>query len=110
MKTITLPEEFVLEAHKAACSEWKAKIEKQIPELFIPKYKIGDKFIKNDGCYKGYTYLLSNISNDKCSLISMEHGELWNNGFVVSNMRNITEAEFNKLTGKVGPNGFDKIE
>ena len=110
MKTVTLPEEFVLEAHKAACSEWKAKIEKQAPELFTPKYKIGDKFIRNDGIYEGRTYLLSNISDGKCGLIDVENGELWANGVKVQLNKNITEAEFSKLTGITGPRGFDKIK
>lgn len=30
----TVPKEFILEAHKDACSTWKAKIEAQFPELF----------------------------------------------------------------------------
>lgn len=29
-----VPKEFVLEAHKAACADWKKKIENQFPELF----------------------------------------------------------------------------
>lgn len=36
----TVPKEFILEGHKAACSTWKAKIEAQFPELF-PKLEVG---------------------------------------------------------------------
>lgn len=37
--------EFILEAHKVACSEWKEKLEKKFPDIFddglaIPKNKI----------------------------------------------------------------------
>ena len=31
---LTVSKEFVLEAHKAACSDWKNKLEKQFPEVF----------------------------------------------------------------------------
>jgi hypothetical protein len=110
MKTVTLPEEFVLEAHKAACSEWKVKIENQIPELFTPKYKKGDKFVRNEGMYGGRTYLLSNIGDGKCCLIDMEDGDLWCNVVKVHNPKNITEAEFNLITGITGFSGFDKIK
>lgn len=37
-KTYTVSKQFVLEAHKEACSEWKEKIEKKFPELFKSKY------------------------------------------------------------------------
>lgn len=33
--------EFILEAHKSACSEWKLKIEKECPELFKSKLEVG---------------------------------------------------------------------
>lgn len=32
--TYTVSKEFILEGHKAACSDWKAKIEAQFPDLF----------------------------------------------------------------------------
>lgn len=31
---IEISSQFVLEAHKAACSDWKARIEKELPDLF----------------------------------------------------------------------------
>jgi hypothetical protein len=37
MKTVTLPLEFVKEAHKAACNDWKKRIEEHVPELAEPK-------------------------------------------------------------------------
>lgn len=42
----TVPKEFILEGHKAACSTWKAKIEAQFPELF-PKLEVG-RWLKDD--------------------------------------------------------------
>jgi hypothetical protein len=34
---LTVREEFLLEAHKAACADWKLKIEKEFPSLFRSK-------------------------------------------------------------------------
>ena len=36
-----ITEEQIKEAHNAACSQWKQKIEKWFPECFKPKYEIG---------------------------------------------------------------------
>jgi hypothetical protein len=41
MKTVTLSEEFVKEAHKSACNEWKQRIEAELPELFKSKLEVG---------------------------------------------------------------------
>mgnify|MGYP000426812941 CR=1 FL=1 len=42
--------EFILEAHKSACNEWKLKIEKECPKLFKSKLEVG-KWYKDT--YKG---------------------------------------------------------
>ena len=42
MKKLKVNKEFVLEAHKAACSTWKEKIEKEFPKLFEEDFKEGD--------------------------------------------------------------------
>jgi hypothetical protein len=61
MKKVELSEEFVLEAHKAACNDWKQRIEKEVPELFNPKLEKGRwyKQIHEDGnmilsCFQGF--------------------------------------------------------
>ena len=36
-KTFIVSKEFILSAHKAACSEWKIKFEKEFPGAFIKK-------------------------------------------------------------------------
>ena len=41
MKTVTLPLEFVKEAHKAACNDWKKRIEEHVPELAEPEIEVG---------------------------------------------------------------------
>lgn len=65
MKT-EVRKEFILEAYKSACSEWKSKIEKECPELFKNKsgwYKsnlcCGSLFFlieHNNGSAKGYGF------------------------------------------------------
>lgn len=46
MKKLEVSEEFVKEAHRAACSTWKGKIEKEFPELFEGKVELG-KWVKD---------------------------------------------------------------
>jgi len=41
MKT-EISNELILQAHKEACDKLKALIEKECPELFKPKFKVGD--------------------------------------------------------------------
>lgn len=49
--TYSVDQNFIREAHKAACSEWKKKIEKKFPKLFKDKlYEFGDSYnISTDG-------------------------------------------------------------
>ena len=91
MKTVTLPEEFVLEAHKAACSDWKKKIEKQVPELFADQHKIGDCFL-----YDGRMYILVHTGDNRCCLINTESGNLWYTPVKVDDIRNITKKSLSK--------------
>jgi hypothetical protein len=45
--------ELILQAHKEACGKWKSLIEKECPELFKPKFKVGDWVVsKTDEIYK----------------------------------------------------------
>ena len=38
---VEVSKEFILEAHKEACNDWKQRIEKEVPELFKDKFEIG---------------------------------------------------------------------
>ena len=49
MKTVTLPLEFVKQAHKAACNDWKKRIEEHVPETAEPELEVGK-------WYKGNVY------------------------------------------------------
>lgn len=50
MEKLSVSKEFVLAAHKAACDDWKSKIEKEFPGLFKPKHEKG-KWYFNNGCH-----------------------------------------------------------
>jgi hypothetical protein len=54
MKTVTLPLEFVKEAYKAACNDWKQRIEEHVPELAKPKLEVGK-------WYKGNVYNIGTL-------------------------------------------------
>ena len=47
MRKFELSEQFIKEAHKAACPDWRSRIEKEIPELFGVKLEAG-KWYKSD--------------------------------------------------------------
>jgi hypothetical protein len=106
MKKVTLPEEFVIEAHKAACAEWKAKIEKQLPELFEPVYKMGDLFVKSEPShFAGRRYILSTFSTgcfeqfeQFATLVDVCSGGTWNKPIKVCNPGKITKKELDQIT------------
>ena len=46
MKKYEVNEDFIKQAHAAACSEWKMKIREQFPEVFKPKlFEFGTEFV-----------------------------------------------------------------
>jgi hypothetical protein len=46
--------DFIKQAHKAACSEWKQKIEEQFPEMFMSKeYEFGESVVITEGGCNG---------------------------------------------------------
>ena len=45
-KKVKVRKEFIMQAHEAACSEWKKNIEKELPELFPAiKFEVGKWYI-----------------------------------------------------------------
>lgn len=44
-----IPNDLIISAHKEACVKWKGIIEKACPELFKPKFKVGDWIFIDDG-------------------------------------------------------------
>ena len=55
MKT-EISNEFILEAHKEACSTWKARIEKECPELFKKTLEVG-KWYKGNVDFDSLIYI-----------------------------------------------------
>ena len=46
MKKYEVSEDFIKQAHAAACSEWKENIKEQFPDAFKPElFKFGNKFV-----------------------------------------------------------------
>jgi hypothetical protein len=89
---LQVSENFVLEAHKAACPEWKQKIEKQFPGLFT--HKVGNRYE-----YGNDVYLLVRIASDAnydwVNLIDMKTGNRWCDHVRVKTHTCISEQEFN---------------
>lgn len=67
MSKHTVDSEFILAAHKAACNEWKGKLEEQFPDLFETKYQ---KTIKELGPINtGYDPYFPVISKDRRNVV-----------------------------------------
>ena len=55
-KLYSVDPKFIRDAHKAACSDWKKKIETKFPEVFKPKTPSAFIFKEGfelDGCFRG---------------------------------------------------------
>jgi hypothetical protein len=92
--SVTVPKQFVLDAHESACSQWREKIEKQLPDLF-PSFsvKIGDRFECD-----GDEFILSRVDiNERINLINLKTGVPFDNALKVKNDNLITKEEFKKL-------------
>lgn len=93
MKTYTIEESFIRQAHKAACQQWKTKIEEKFPEVF-PKviYKVGNRFKLEQE-----EFILANIGDKQVQAISLKDGGRWNGGTRVEDISNITESELRRI-------------
>jgi len=79
--------EFILKAHKAACSDWKEKIEKEFPKLF-PKVEIEEGVwhkIKSTGCKiygdtsDGFVFITTTVKEDIKNKIKKEYSCIYKN-------------------------------
>lgn len=93
-KTYQVDESFILEAHKAACNEWKTKIENKFPELF-ELYKVGDKFM--GGHMNNSKYILAGVGENLVCFINLNTGRRWSNPIKVDNMNKISKTELQIL-------------
>ena len=88
---------FILEAHKAACTEWKTKLEKKYPKVFEKPvtYKIGQTFVDISCDSK---YLLAKVdSSNKVNMISLSSGQNFSYPYEVKDVNAITQEELFKL-------------
>jgi len=92
MKT-EISNELILQAHKEACGKWKSLIEKECPELFKPKFKVGDWVVNT--C-RGNEYIGKYIDNKHLSdwsFITNSIGQELNGGLFDDNARLATQTE-----------------
>jgi len=74
-KKVEVSVDFVIQAHKAACQNWKQKIEKEFPSLFEEKYRAGSR-IRITTKYDDSEYLLIHMGT-KAYLNNMDNGNVW---------------------------------
>lgn len=90
----------------AECTpEQQAIIGKYVKLPEAETYSIGQYFI---GKYTKDIYMLARIGgNDDVALIDIIHGNRWASAITVSNMKNITKQEFNKISDEAT---FKKVQ
>jgi len=104
-KTTVVDNAFILEAYKAACPEWKAKLKAKFPDLFVrPTHKVGDKFVKVADSYNGDINILARISG-KVIAISIVDGREWGNSVIVDDFEQITDEEMVQIFGSSWEDG-----
>jgi hypothetical protein len=91
---LEVSEEFVREAHKAACVDWKLKIEEQFPDLFKSTHKLGNRYL-----YQGDEFILARVGINEVNLISLYNGNRWSDNIKVKDTDYITQNEFKILVG-----------
>lgn len=78
-----ITKEFIIEAHKAACSDWKKRIESEFPEAFPKALQLGK-------WYKFYYHYEPNILRALLFITIIDGDEAWfNYGIDVSEEENV---------------------
>ena len=91
---------FIIEAHKVACSDWKAKLEGMYPSVFLPAqtFKAGDKIqFPQSTQFSSATYILADAGKRHMVLINLQTGGRWTEQVVVENPSAITSEEMAKI-------------
>jgi hypothetical protein len=88
----TVSNAFILDAHKAACADWKVKIEKEFPHLFQKQiYKLGDRFTNR---YSQDIYQLVRVGFNSVNFLNLNENALYSySGIDVSSTEGITQNE-----------------
>ena len=107
-----ITEEQIREAHKAACSEWKQKIESWFPECFKPKLEI-NKWYKASK-YGSAIFYLTQIIGETIKAYGVNFDGLWVNendwyAFLDEEYEPATEEEVSEMLKKEAEKrGFKK--
>ena len=91
---------FIVEAHRVACSDWKAKLEQMYPSVFQPTqtFKVGDKIqFPQSSEFSNATYILADAGKRHMVLINLQSGGRWTEQVVVANPSAITAEEMKKI-------------
>ena len=101
-KPTTLPVSpaFIVEAHRVACNDWKAKLEGMYPSVFQPtqKFKVGDKIqFPQSSAFSDATYILADSGKRHMVLINLQTGGRWTEQVIVENPNAITSEEMAKI-------------
>jgi hypothetical protein len=96
--TLAVSPEFIVKAHKAACSSWKTKLEKMYPSVFGPSHssvKMGDKITID-----GVEYMICQIAASELCLINLTNGNRYSD-IVVRGERpsNVSISSLIKMLG-----------
>lgn len=99
MKT-EIRNEFILEAHKSACSEWKLKIEKECPELFENKLEVGKWYKEPSDLGNKYRFIfIEKIDNKQIFGYGFkgdgswfENDSYYSGGFILATEEEVKEA------------------
>lgn len=93
--TLTVDREFILEAYKAACNEWKRKLEDKFPDLLRVYYEVGQKFRHKS---TGQVYILALVGNKEIMLINTSTGGRFKDKVQVSNTDQIDPYAWRLIT------------
>jgi hypothetical protein len=93
VKEYKVSEEFILEAHKAACSIWKSKLEKQFPDVLLKTYNAGSRWMddNDEEC------MLVRTDAKMFTLICCSSGNRYKAPIKVENNEAVTESELRKM-------------
>lgn len=94
MKKFEVDEQFIRDAHKVACKEWKTKLEEKFPEAFPKTYKLGDR-VKTDIS----EYMIAGLPNRGIVLINISNGEHFSKPVMVQDTDRITLDELTEAAG-----------
>lgn len=88
-------ESFIKEAHRAACKEWKYRIEQEFPTIFPPTHKIGTRYSGD-----GSDYILAQTGPGMVALISLGTGNRLKDPIEVKDNERITQEEFVEICAR----------